>query len=127
MTEFDGERAVVLRASDGTEAWVIPSIGANCVALRAPLPNGGAAHVLSTPPSAAALRGHPTGSGFPILSPHPGSNQAPFGWRGRSHGPPDGRDRLAGHGFAAGAAWEVVHHEPSSLVCRLDTRTLDPA
>lgn len=126
--DFDGERAFVLRAADGTEAWVIPSIGANCVALRVPLPSGGGiAHLLSTPPSAEALRGHPTGSGIPILSPHPGSNRAPFSWRGRTYGPPDGRERLAGHGFAAGATWEVIHQGPSSLVCRLDTHRLDPA
>jgi galactose mutarotase-like enzyme len=126
--DFDGERACVLRADDGTEAWVVPSIGANCVALHVPLPNGGGtAHLLSTPKSAAALRGHPTGTGFPILSPHPGSNRAPFTWRGRTYQPPGGRERLAGHGFAAGAAWEVVRSDSSSLVCRLDTRTLDPA
>jgi galactose mutarotase-like enzyme len=133
---FDGERAYVLRAGDGTEAWVLPSIGANCIALSVPLPpdgapssgqKGGTAHLLSTPPSAAALRGHPTGSGFPILSPHPSGGRAPFLWRGRSYAPPGGRERLAGHGFAAGAPWEVLHTEPDSLVCRLDTRTLDPA
>ena len=132
---FDGEQAYVLRAGDGTEAWVLPSIGANCIALSVPLPagrtgsgqKGRTAHLLSTPPSAAALRGHPTGSGFPILSPHPSGGRAPFLWRGRSYAPPGGRDRLAGHGFAAGAPWEVLDAGPDSLVCRLDTRTLDPA
>lgn len=129
MTEevdFDGAPAYVLRAPDGTEATVVPSIGANCIALRVPRPAGdGMAHLLSTPRSAEALRGHPTGSGFPILSPHPSGGRTPFTWRGRSYQPP-GRERLSGHGFAAGAAWEVLDAAEATLVCRLDSRTLDP-
>jgi galactose mutarotase-like enzyme len=127
-TDFQGVRAHVLRAADGTEATVVPSIGANCIALRAPRPDGGGmAHLLSTPPTPAALRGHPTGSGFPIPLPHPGFNRAPFVWRGRTYEAPDAKDRLPGHGFAAGSAWEVIDATDAALGCRLDTRTLDPA
>jgi galactose mutarotase-like enzyme len=128
VTTFDGERAHLLRAADGTEVWVLPSIGANCIAMRVPLPDGaGTAHVLATPPSAAALRGHPTGSGYPILSPHPSGGRLPLTWRDGTYAPPDRRDRLAGHGFAAGAAWKVLDATAESLVCELDSRTLDPA
>ena len=34
-------------------AWVLPGIGANCVALVVPRERGPAAHLLATPPSAA--------------------------------------------------------------------------
>jgi galactose mutarotase-like enzyme len=128
---FDGERAHVLRAADGTEAWVVPAIGANCIALQVPLAGAtgvadGLAHALSTPQSAAMLRGHPTGSGYPILSPHPTGGRLPLKWRGRTYAPPGGGDRLQGHGFAAGADWEVVDAGEAEVMCRLDTRRLDP-
>lgn len=125
VADFDGERAYVLRAADGTEAWVLPSIGANCIALRVPLADGrdgSSAHVLASPPSAAALRAHPTGAGFPILAPHPGQNRSPFTWRGRTYDPGSGRGRLPGHGFAARAAWAVIDANETTLVSRLDTR-----
>ena len=121
--DFHGAQAHVLRAADGTEAWVVPSIGANCIALSVPVVDGRRAHLLSTPVSAEALRAHGTGSGFPILSPHPSGGRAPFVWRGREYGPP-GKERLSGHGFASAAEWEVVTAGESELVCRLDTRKL---
>ena len=124
--DFDGERAFVLRAADGTEARVVPAIGANCIALQVPVA-GQVVHALSTPRSAAVLRGHPTGSGYPILSPHPTGGRLPLTWRGRSYAPPSGAERLQGHGFAAGADWEVVDAGESEVVCRLDTGKLDPA
>jgi galactose mutarotase-like enzyme len=124
QSDFDGATAYVLRADDGTEAWVVPSIGANCVDLRVPLPGGAWAHLLDTPPSAEALRGHGTGWGFPILSPHPGRNRSPFLWRGQSYDPGNGRGSLPGHGFAARVAWEVVDSSGTALVSRLDTRRL---
>ena len=87
---FDGEQAYVLRAGDGREAWVLPSIGANCIALSVPLPvrlpgapsgavgsgqKGRTAHLLSTGLGRGPARA-PHRIGFPILSPTPAAGGA---------------------------------------------------
>ncbi len=120
-TDFDGERAYVLRGDHGSEAWVLPGIGDNCIAFHTDVA-GKRAYLLSTPASLAALRERPTFWGFPILSPYPGRHQTPFTWRGRQHTIADNdRPGVAIHGIVAGAPWEVVDASASSLTCRFDS------
>jgi galactose mutarotase-like enzyme len=122
--DFDGEPAYLLRDDAGATAWVLPGIGANCIAFQVPVA-GQAVHLLSTPPTAAALRGHPTGWGFPILSPYPGRNRAPFTWLGRTYDVRSGdQPGTLMHGFVAGASWEVVEATDDRLTCRFDSETI---
>lgn len=117
------EDAVRLQAGDGTEALVVPSAGAVCARCRTPVA-GGWAHLLAPIASREAVRERPTSvGGFPILYPHPGRHRVPLRWQGESITPPGvGGEALPGHGFAAGAAWTVVHRSPSGVTCRLDSR-----
>src|SRR5436190_9406843 len=118
--DFDGERAYVLRDGSGAEAWVLPGIGDNCIKFHT-IVAGKSAYLLSTPPSLAALRDRPTFWGFPMLSPYPGRHQTPFTWRGRQYTIADNdRPGVAIHGIVAGAPWEVVDANDSSLTCRFD-------
>ena len=121
--DFDGERAYVLRDAAGAEAWVLPGIGANCVAFRTPV-GGKIAHLLSTPPSLEAFRSRTTFWGFPILSPYPGRHQTPFTWRGKQYAiAANDRPGVAIHGIVAGVPWEVVEAGESELRCRFDSET----
>ena len=119
------EGAVALRAGDGTEAYVLPSVGANCVVCRAPV-EGGWAQLLAPVPSLEAVRERPTSvGGFPILFPHPGRHRVPLHWRGREIQPRSASgEGLGGHGYAAGAAWSVVSQTEETITCRLDSHDL---
>ncbi|HEV2122031.1 MAG TPA: hypothetical protein VGW38_04545, partial [Chloroflexota bacterium] len=114
--------AVVLRAVDGTEAHIVPSIGAVCAICRTPTERGWA-HLLAPIASPEAARERPTSvGGFPILFPHPGSHRLPLHWRGREVRPPGlTGDAVGGHGYAAGAQWTAVEQTAASITCRLDS------
>jgi galactose mutarotase-like enzyme len=120
--------AVVLRASDGTEAHVIPSVGAVCAVCRVPT-DAGWAHLLAPVPARDAVRERPTSvGGFPILFPHPGRHRVPLYWRGREIRPPGIEGAaLGGHGYAAGAAWTIVEQSASAITCRLASRDVPNA
>jgi galactose mutarotase-like enzyme len=118
---FDGQLAHVLRDETGAEAWVVPAVGANCIAFQTAV-NGETAHVLSTPPSMEVLRERPTYWGCPILAPYPGRHQTPFIWKGNSYLiEANDRPGIALHGFVAGAPWQVVGATATSLTCRFDS------
>ena len=119
------ENKVVLRAGDGTEAEVLPVVGANCVACRAPIGQGEWARLVAPAPL-EAVRERPTSvGGFPILFPHPGRHRLPLRWRGREIRPSGASgEGLGGHGYAAGAAWSVVERGETHVVCRLESRHL---
>jgi len=122
-SDFGGERAFILR-DERAVAWVVPSIGANCIAYTVEL-NGTRHHLISTPPSVEALRARPTFWGYPILSPYPGRHQVPFTWRGRAYQLVENdRPGVAIHGFVAEAPWEVLHAGATSLTCRFDSESV---
>ncbi len=122
-SDFDGERAFILR-DDHAAAWVVPAIGANCIACAVDL-DGRRHHLISTPPSAEALHTRPTYWGYPILSPYPGRHQVPFTWRGRAYRLVENdRPGVAIHGFVAGAPWEVLDASATSLTCRFDSESV---
>lgn len=122
--DFSGETAHVLHDGSGARAWIVPGVGANCIAFQTPV-EGRMVHVLSTPASAAVLRARPTFWGFPILSPYPGRHQTPFRWLDKEHRIV-GNDRpgVALHGIAAGARWEVVEEGEGRLRCRFDSESV---
>ncbi|HEU5316525.1 MAG TPA: hypothetical protein VFX49_10470 [Chloroflexota bacterium] len=119
---------VVLRAGDGTEAHVIPSVGAVCAVCRTPT-EAGWAQLLAPVVSIEALRERPTSvGGFPVLFPHPGRHRVPLRWRGREIRPPAvSGDGLVGHGYAAGSAWTVTARSEESVTCRLESRDIPGA
>ena len=119
---------VVLRAADGTEAYVIPSVGAVCAVCRAPTEVGWA-QLLAPVTSIEALRERPTSvGGFPILFPHPGRHRVPLRWQGKEIRPPAVTgEGLSGHGYAAREAWTVTARTQESVTCRLDSRDIPGA
>jgi aldose 1-epimerase len=122
--EWTGERAFILQDGSGAQAWVVPAIGANCIAFQTPVRDQ-VAHILSTPASASVLRERPTFWGLPILAPYPGRHRTPFSWRGRQYAiEANDRPGVAIHGFVAGAPWEVIDSGPSRLICRFDSETV---
>lgn len=121
IAEFHGEPAYVLSDGNGAHAWIVPSLGNNCIAFQTPVA-GRTAHLLSTPASADVLRSRPTFWGFPILSPCPGRHQVPFLWRDCSYTiAANDRPGVAIHGIVAGAPWQVVAATSSRLICRFDS------
>jgi galactose mutarotase-like enzyme len=121
-TDFGGETAYVLEDGGGARAWVLPTVGNNCIAFQTTV-DGQVVHLLSTPSSPDVLRQRPTFWGFPILSPYPGRHQTPFTWRGKRYEiVANDRPGVAIHGIVAGAPWEVLSAAGAVLTCRFDSQ-----
>jgi galactose mutarotase-like enzyme len=127
---FGSETIYVLSDGSGAEARVAPSLGANCLAFKAPVPTAGTqggvqtAHLISSPASAEVWHQRPTFTGFPILAPYPGRHQTPFTWNGKQYSiEPSDRPGVAIHGIVAGSPWEVVDAAASSVMSRFDSES----
>ena len=115
--------AVRLQAGDGTEALVVPSAGAVCARSARRSPAAGPTCWLPSPPAKRCASAPHQSAASPSSTPTRAATASPSSGRGRRSPPPefDG-EALPGHGFAAGAAWTVVHRSASGVTCRLDSR-----
>lgn len=108
----------------GSEAWIWPDHGSNCVGLTFGAPATDGASVLDAP-SASAVRAYPTRYGCPILFPFPGHiRMSGYVWDGVEYRLP--RNLPAGphaaHGFAHASPWRTVSRTEDGLVTEFDTR-----
>ena len=121
---FGDETAYVLADGSGAEARVVPQLGFNCIAFKAPVEGKLAqtAHLIASPASPDVWRQRPTFTGFPILAPYPGRHQVPFTWNGKQYTmEANDRQGVAIHGIVAGSPWEVVEATATSVTGRFDS------
>ena len=107
---LDGHTVYVLRDRDsGSEAQILPSLGANCFSCRLGL-GGRRLDVLESPPDLKTLAQRPSGFGYPILFPFPNRVRGGrFTFEGRSYQmdvPEPGGNTI--HGFVLSRPWTVV-------------------
>jgi aldose 1-epimerase len=127
----DGMTLHVLREpSSGSEAWITPEIGANCVWFATTVGER-PLDVIGKPPSWDVYRERPTFHGAAILFPFPGRIRAgKFAFMGRDYqlplNEPDPGNAI--HGCVCGAAWTTVSLDTSPAngaraVYRINTDT----
>jgi aldose 1-epimerase len=98
----------------GSSASILPSYGFNLFDLRLPL-GGEVRPVLVAAADFPDHPSHPARNGTPILFPFPNRiRDARFTFQGRSFQLPATNGTNAIHGFAMGAAWDVVEHKATS-------------
>jgi len=107
-TAFESESAVLLSdVETGTEACILPGIGANCIAFRARR-DGNSFPLLFEPPDPGVLRNRPSGFGIPILFPFPNrveEGRFTYGNRSFEISKPQGQPHAI-HGFVMGRPWQ---------------------
>jgi aldose 1-epimerase len=98
----------------GSSAAILPSYGFNLFDLRLPL-GGEVRPVLVATADFQDHPNHPARNGTPILFPFPNRiRDARFTFQGRSFQLPATNGPNAIHGFAMGAAWDVVEHKATA-------------
>lgn len=121
---------IILRDSaDGAWARIIPDIGANCVELYLPNPDGSLAQVLYPPPSREALQSHPAHFGTPILFPFP--NRIAHGrytFQGQTYQLRVHDQGNAIHGLVIDQPFQItarnVNDESATLTCTISSSNL---
>ena len=107
---FEGETIYLLRDEETrTEAKILPSIGANCIAYSREF-SGRRFDILEPPPDPRSLSDHPSGFGYPILFPFPNRVRGGrFEFEGKTFQmdvPEPGGNTI--HGFVNNRPWRVL-------------------
>jgi aldose 1-epimerase len=130
--DWQGEPAYILRDEEtGSEAMVIPGMGANCVAWSI-TDDGQRLELMETPPTPESLRTRKFRSGMPVLWPFPGRvRDARYKFQGKEYHLP--RTDKGGvhhiHGIVIESPWRVAEtgagEEGAKLALTIGPQDLD--
>ena len=123
IADWQGETLYILRHPRGSEAHIVPALGANCINL---VLNG--TQVIEPPTDPESQRKKPARAGIPLLFPYPGRiNDATYSFEGTTYHLPrtESKGVHSIHGFVMRHAWEVEEgSSDTSLTCIITNAAL---